>query len=110
MTVGSDHDLAPLDEWLRTAVGLAGPLDHRQVAGGLSNITSVVSDENGRRVVVRRPPAAARTGGAHDVLREATIMAALRSTDVPVPAILAVCDDPAVCGAPFYVMDFVDGE
>jgi aminoglycoside phosphotransferase (APT) family kinase protein len=95
--------------WLRSSAGLLGRLHWRQVAGGLSNITYVVSDETGRRVVVRRPPRGELTGGAHDVLREARILAALQRTAVPVPAVLASCQDPEVAGAPFYVMEYAAG-
>ena len=95
--------------WLQSSAGLQGRLHWRQVAGGLSNITYVVTDETGRRVVVRRPPEGQLTGGAHDVLREARILAALRSTAVPVPAVLAVCPDLAVAGVPFYVMEHAAG-
>ena len=95
--------------WLRSSAGLLGQLQWRQVAGGLSNITCVVTDETGRRVVVRRPPQGELTGGAHDVLREARILAALRPTAVPVPAVLTACQDPQVAGAPFYVMEHAAG-
>ena len=95
--------------WLRSSAGLLGQLHWRQVAGGLSNITYVVTDETGRRVVVRRPPQGELTGGAHDVLREARILAALRPTTVPVPAVLAACQDPQVAGGPFYVMEHAAG-
>jgi aminoglycoside phosphotransferase (APT) family kinase protein len=95
--------------WLRSSTGLRGRLHWRQVAGGLSNITYVVTDETGRRVVVRRPPRGELTGGAHDVLREARILTALRLTPVPVPAVLAACPDPEVAGAPFYVMEHAAG-
>jgi aminoglycoside phosphotransferase (APT) family kinase protein len=98
-----------MGRWLRSAAGLLGQLHWRQVAGGLSNITYVVTDETGRRVVVRRPPRGDLTGGAHDVLREARILVALRPTAVPVPAVLAACPDPEVAGAPFYVMEHAAG-
>lgn len=95
--------------WLRSSAGLLGQLHWRQVVGGLSNITYVVTDETGRRVVVRRPPWGELTGGAHDVLREARILTALRPTAVPVPAVLATCPDPGAAGAPFYVMEHATG-
>jgi len=60
-------------------------------------------------VVVRRPPHGDLTGGAHDVLREARILVALRPTAVPVPVVLAACPDPEVAGAPFYVMEHAAG-
>jgi aminoglycoside phosphotransferase (APT) family kinase protein len=98
-----------ITRWLQSSAGLQGRLHWRQVAGGLSNITYVVTDGTGRRVVVRRPPEGKLTGGAHDVLREARILAALQRTTVPVPAVLASCHDPEVAGAPFYVMEHAAG-
>ena len=98
-----------ITRWLQSSVGLQGRLRWRQVAGGLSNITYVVTDGTGRRVVVRRPPEGKLTGGAHDVLRESRILAALQRTAVPVPAVLASCQDPEVAGAPFYVMEYAAG-
>jgi aminoglycoside phosphotransferase (APT) family kinase protein len=97
------------NRWLASSAGLQGRLHWRQVVGGLSNITYVVTDETGRRVVVRRPPEGKLTGGAHDVLREARILTALQPTAVPVPAVVAACPDPAVAGAPFYVMEHAAG-
>lgn len=98
-----------ITRWLQSSVGLQGRLRWRQVAGGLSNITYVVTDGTGRRVVVRRPPEGKLTGGAHDVLRESRILAALQRTAVPVPAVLASCQDLEVAGAPFYVMEHAAG-
>jgi aminoglycoside phosphotransferase (APT) family kinase protein len=60
------------------------------------------------RFVVRRPPRGPLPPSAHDVLREARVLRALAG-HARVPAVLAVCDDPAVVGAPFYVMELVDG-
>lgn len=112
--MGSRHkgiaEQDPLADWLRKSVRLEGALDWQQVAGGLSNVTCIVTDERGRRVVVRRPPDGTLAGGAHDVLREARIISALRLTAVPVPVVLATCSQPDVAHAPFYVMEHADGE
>jgi len=99
-----------LGDWLRRTVGLYGDLDWGQVPGGLSNLTYIVTDERGRRVVVRRPPDGQLTGGAHDVLREARIMSALLATAVPVPRVLAVCAAPQLVSVPCYVMEHVPGK
>jgi aminoglycoside phosphotransferase (APT) family kinase protein len=85
-----------------------GPLTASVVSGGLSNVTYRVSD--GERVwAVRRPPLGHVLATAHDVLREARVMAALAPTDVPVPRVQAICADESVVGAPFVVMGWVDG-
>ena len=81
------------------------------VAAGGSNLTYRVDRRRrARAVALRRPPVAAVLATAHDMDREWRILDALhRNTDVPVPAPLAQCTDSDVTGAPFYVMEFVDG-
>ena len=103
----TDSTLVP---WLEANVaGLQGPLEFELVAGGKSNLTYIVTAPDGRRIVLRRPPLKQVLATAHDMGREHRIISALAPTDVPVPAALAFCDDPDVNGAPFYVMEFVDG-
>ena len=60
-------------------------------------------------VVLRRPPLSTVLATAHDMSREYTVMTALRDTAVPVPVTRLLCTDETVLGAPFYVMDRVDG-
>ena len=78
------------------------------IAGGKSNLTFRVASEAGA-VVLRRPPLGHVLPTAHDMVREHTVLSALAGTDVPVPATLHLCTDPEVLGAPFYVMELVDG-
>ena len=112
MTVDDPQGL-DLDEFASWAgdegITLAPPLSAELVAGGHSCLTYVVSDGTGRRVVVRRPPLGHVLESAHDVVREHRIVAALQNTAVPVAPTLGVCDRTDVIGAPFFVMDFVDG-
>jgi aminoglycoside phosphotransferase (APT) family kinase protein len=98
--------LDPLIEFL-DADGLEAPveLNAQPVGDGHSNVTFLLSTG----VVLRRPPRGPLPPSAHDVLREARLLRALEATPVRVPKVLAVCDDPAVIGAPFYVMERVDG-
>jgi aminoglycoside phosphotransferase (APT) family kinase protein len=104
-------DIGPVTEWLVANVdGLRAPFEFSLVAAGGSNLTYRVSDAGGRVVALRRPPVAAVLATAHDMGREWRIIDALhRHTSVPVPEPLAQCTDVDVTGAPFYVMDFVDG-
>ena len=99
--------LVPLAEFL-AANGLEAPtgLSATPVGDGHSNVTFMLSTG----VVVRRPPRGPLPPSAHDVLREARLLRALERTPVRVPKVLAVCADPEVIGAPFYVMERVDGE
>jgi aminoglycoside phosphotransferase (APT) family kinase protein len=102
-------DLAALRAYLGEHVGaLAGPLHGEVIPGGRSNLTYTVSDGQ-QRFVVRRPPLAHVLPTAHDMRREYTMMQALAKTAIPVPRVLARCDDDAVLGAPFYVMEYVEG-
>ncbi|MFM9447720.1 phosphotransferase family protein [Streptomyces acidiscabies] len=86
-----------------------GPLSGQLIEGGRSNLTYTVSD-GARRWVVRRPPLGHVLATAHDMRREHRVIDALhRETDVPVPGPLLLCEDEEVLGAPFYVMEFVEG-
>ncbi len=85
------------------------PVSFDPIPGGRSNLTYIVTDATGRRVVLRRPPMSHVLSTAHDMGREHRIISALRGTGVPVPDALGFCADEAVNDRPFYVMDFVDG-
>ena len=87
---------------------IGGPLQGRLIAGGRSNLTYGVSDGT-KSWVVRRPPLGHVLATAHDMAREYRVITALRDTSVPVPLTYALCADPGVLGAPFYVMSTVDG-
>src|SRR5947209_14502657 len=99
--------LGPLSEFL-SANGLDAPdgLSATPIGEGHSNVTFMLSTG----VVVRRPPRGPLPPSAHDVLREARLLRALEPTPVRVPKVLAVCDDAEVIGAPFYVMERIEGE
>ncbi len=89
--------------------GTQPPLAFDLIAGGHSNLTYTVTDAAGRRSVLRRPPLGQVLASAHDMGREHRIIAALADTDIPVAPALGYVPDDSVNGAPFYVMDFVDG-
>jgi aminoglycoside phosphotransferase (APT) family kinase protein len=103
-------DLAGVTAWFRANVPQARPpLRLAQVAGGRSNLTYRVDDSAGGRWALRRPPLSGVLPSAHDMGREHRVISALAGTPVPVPATFGLCQDPAVTGAPFYVMAWVDG-
>ena len=85
----------------------AGGVEVEPVGEGHSNVTYALRRE-GANVVLRRPPRGPLPPSAHDVLREARVLSALAGR-ARVPAVLAVCHDDAVIGAPFYVMERVEG-
>lgn len=103
-------DLAALQTWFAAHVAEAGdtPLTASLIAGGRSNLTYHVTDGT-HDWVVRRPPLGHVVATAHDMGREYRVMSALQGSDVPVPVTRALCTDPEVIGAPFYVMDRVEG-
>jgi aminoglycoside phosphotransferase (APT) family kinase protein len=99
-----------VSEWIATHIsGVSAPFTFDVIAGGHSNLTFGVTDSRGRRMVLRRPPLSHALASAHDMKREHHIISALRGSAVPVAPALGMCDDPLVNGAPFYVMEFVDG-
>ncbi|MFB6961016.1 phosphotransferase family protein [Streptomyces sp. NPDC056309] len=85
-----------------------GPLTGRLIEGGRSNLTYAVSD-GASQWVVRRPPLGHVLATAHDMGREHRVISALHPTEVPVPRPVLLCEDEDVLGAPFYVMEFVEG-
>lgn len=87
---------------------VSGPLEARLIQGGRSNLTYSVTDGAGRWIV-RRPPLGHVLATAHDMKREHRVISALHPTAVPVPEPLLLCEDDGVLGAPFYVMEFVEG-
>jgi aminoglycoside phosphotransferase (APT) family kinase protein len=101
-------DAPAVTAWLAERVDVAVPLRWDRIPGGRSNLTFRVTDADGRRFVMRRPPLHSVLASAHDVAREYRIMAALQHADVPVPPLVGVERDTDVAGAPFYVMGFVD--
>ena len=103
-------DAKNLTAWMLDRVpDLVEPIRFDPIAGGLSNLTYTVTDSVGRRWVLRRPPLGHVLATAHDMSREFRIINALSSTDVPVAPVVGFCEDETVNGAPFYVMEFVDG-
>lgn len=103
-------DLAVFRRWYdeQRPGEIAGELRASLIAGGRSNLTYEVTDGTSWWIV-RRPPLGHVQATAHDMGREYTVMTALAPTAVPVPTTFAHCDDPDVLGAPFYVMERIEG-
>ena len=91
-----------------SGVDVVGDLDVTLISGGKSNLTFSVTDDVSRWVV-RRPPTGGLTPSSHDMNREWSVTKALQDTDVPVAATVAVDPDGEVLGAPFTVVEFIDG-
>ncbi|WP_025771551.1 phosphotransferase [Thioalkalivibrio sp. HK1] len=102
-------DEARLDDWLaRHLEGFGRGLDIRQFEGGQSNPTYLIESPK-RRVVLRKKPPGMLLPTAHRIEREYRILSSLALTEVPVPAVLGLCEDDSVIGTAFYLMDYLDG-
>src|SRR5262249_4276350 len=115
------ENTAGLARWIRDhdLPGTGADLTVELIAGGRSNLTyrlefrdpgqGVGDGTPVRRLVLRRPPLGHVLPTAHDMSREYRVLSALHGTAVPVPRPLALCPDTEVIGAPFYLMEWVDG-
>ena len=101
-------DEAALAAYLKREAGIAGPLQVQQFGGGQSNPTFLLTS-GAQRFVLRKKPPGLLLKSAHQVDREFRIMKALSQTDVPVPRMVALCEDDSVIGTAFYVMEFLEG-
>ncbi len=103
-------DLDRLTQYLHSAApGLVeGPLRATLITGGRSNLTYELSDSS-RTWILRRPPLGHVLATAHDMSREYRVLTALAATDVPAPETLLNCGDAAILGAPFYLMERIEG-
>lgn len=103
-------DVPAMTAWLEgLGIGATAPIGFERVGLGQSNLTFLATDADGRRWVLRRPPLGKTLASAHDVAREYRILSALEGTDVPIPGVHGLCEDPSVTDVPVMVVDFVDG-
>ncbi len=104
----SRSDLIALEEFLFARGLCDGPVSVQRIGDGHSNLTFLVTSHQ-ESVVVRRGPPPPVPRGAHDMMREAKLLAALSATDVPVPRLLAIGQAGEVIDVPFYVMSYCPG-
>jgi aminoglycoside phosphotransferase (APT) family kinase protein len=106
---GAAIDAARLGAWMSATLGgPPAPVQLTRLRGGQSNPTYLVTRDRDR-YVLRRKPGGALLQSAHAVDREYRVMAALAASDVPVACVPALCEDDAVIGTAFYLMEFVEG-
>ena len=102
-------DVKALETYLRERIpGFTGPLEVSQFRGGQSNPTYHLRART-REYVLRRKPPGKLLPSAHAVDREYRVITALGPTEVPVPRTFVLCEDDAVIGTAFFVMDCVHG-
>jgi aminoglycoside phosphotransferase (APT) family kinase protein len=105
----TDLPLGRLESWMGENIeGFRGPLAAEQFEGGQSNPTYRLRAGSGS-YVLRRKPMGQLLPSAHQVDREYRVMRALSDAAVPVPRVYALCEDDAVIGSAFYVMEFLEG-
>jgi len=107
---GEELDVDRLTEWLRSTLPdfVDGRVEVAQFPSGFSNLTYLVSAGE-RSLILRRPPVGVAIATAHDMGREHRILSRLHPVWQKAPRAVAFCEDPAVLGAPFYVMERVQG-
>jgi aminoglycoside phosphotransferase (APT) family kinase protein len=104
-----DFDTEAFAQWLAEATGKPSAIEVAPIRGG-GSCEMFCMWRQGASWVIRRAPRTAVSESAHQVVREARIIEALGKSDVPVPTVLVVGEDPSVLGAPFFVMSYIDGE
>ncbi len=109
MTQIPGYEVAQVEAWAAANTDLVPPFVWVRLEGGHSNLTYLLNDANGAEAVIRRPPQGELLPKAHDMGREFKIISALDGRGVPVAKPHAYCEDPAVTGAHFYIMDKVGG-
>ena len=104
-------DVASLSDWLQQNLsGFQGPLTVESFKGGQSNPTYKLSTPTQHYVMRAKPgPIAKLLPSAHAIEREFAVMSGLQGTDVPVPRMYCLCEDEAVIGRAFYIMEFMPG-
>lgn len=97
---GEELDLRALELYLGSPLASV-----RQFPGGHSNLTYLLTFANGEEAVLRRAPLGPVAPKAHDMVREARILEAVSPLFPPAPKPLRICEDPAILGVPFFLME-----
>jgi len=106
---GEALDIDAVDTWLKPRIdGLEGTPEVTQYSGGASNWTYRLAYPS-HDLILRRPPAGTKAASAHDMSREYNVQAGLHPVYPYVPEMMALCEDTAVIGCPFYVMRRLEG-
>lgn len=106
MNAASFHE--PLGQYLKGLGFARGPIELSQLTGGQSNPTYKISVGN-EHYVLRKKPSGVLLPSAHAIDREYRVMKALASTDIPVPQMMAYCEDESIIGTAFFIMEYLDG-
>jgi aminoglycoside phosphotransferase (APT) family kinase protein len=103
-------DVEKLSDYLtQHMTGFKAPLSAEKFEGGQSNPTFKLTTADGKHYVLRRKPPGELLKSAHAVDREFRVISALCDTDVPVPKTFVLCEDDAIVGSMFYIMEYKEG-
>jgi aminoglycoside phosphotransferase (APT) family kinase protein len=102
-------DVAQMHQWLQPFIGVDALPEVMQFRSGASNLTYLLQYPD-RELVLRKPPVGMKAASAHDMKREFLIQSRLQPVYPLVPSMIALCDDQAVMGSDFYVMERVVGD
>lgn len=106
---GEELDIQAIQKWLSDKIDVPNEIPQvTQYSGGASNWTYCLTYSD-LELILRRPPAGTKAKSAHDMNREYTVQNALINVFSYVPKMLAFCDDPAIIGCDFYVMEKLNG-
>ncbi|MFP4474653.1 MAG: phosphotransferase family protein [Desulfatibacillaceae bacterium] len=106
---GEELDAKAIEKFLKERIpDLSGPITIKQFPSGFSNLTYSVTIGD-REMVLRRPPHGRKAKTAHDMGREFRVLSALKPVYPYCPNPLVYTEDTSVIGAPFYVMDRIQG-
>ena len=102
---GEELPIDKLQPWLDEALpDVPGAVTVEQFPSGYSNLTYLIK-KGDTELVLRRPPFGVQVKSGHDMAREHRVLSGLAGVYAPAPRPLAYCEDEAVIGAPFYVME-----
>lgn len=102
-------DAEKLESWLKDNLqGFIGPSTVTRLLGGQSNPTYLLHTKR-KKYVLRRKPPGKLLPSAHAIEREYRVISALAESQVPVPNAYLLCEDEAIIGTAFYIMEYVDG-
>lgn len=109
MRPGEELDVSVVANYLQSVgAPVSGVPEVGQFPGGASNLTYALRYPD-RTLILRRGPFGHKAKSAHDMVREAKVMAALQKVYPYVPNVVAICEDEGVLGSPFYVMERLEG-
>lgn len=106
---GEEPDIEKLDQYLKQNIdGFDKIVTVKQFPGGFSNLTFLLKTQN-QEYVLRRAPLGANIKSAHDMGREFKVLSLLKDNYFAIPKVYHNCDNGEIIGAPFYLMEKVDG-